>query len=318
MHLEGADLNLAVVLHALLEERSVSRAARRLGLSQSATSHALARLRDLVGDPLFVRTREGLVPTARAEAMQDGVASGLSHLEAALFSVGVFDPGTARRTFRIGSSDYVEHVLLPPLLARLAVVAPGLDLWSVVRPVDAKNALASGDLDLVVQPASDSDALPGLHATELWDDAFVGVVRKGHPLLRGKLTLDRFAQADHAFIAPGGRPGGGVVDEALARTGRARRIAFMTPSFLVAPRVVAETDLVITLASRVASTFARSLPLQLFAPPLELPGFRIAMCWHERRERDPAHRFLREEIVRVVGELPAISKRKRLARRKAP
>ncbi|HVH42085.1 MAG TPA: LysR family transcriptional regulator [Labilithrix sp.] len=304
MHIAGIDLNLAVVLHVLLEERSVSRGARRLGLSQSATSHALARLRALLHDPLFVRTSTGLVPTARAEAMASTLASALSAIEGSFFSAPVFDPATARRTFHVGTSDYAEHVFMPPLLTRLAKQAPNMDVWTRAATEGATTALAQGQLDLVIAPGTAGDRTEGLHTVALWEDHFVFVVRRGHPLTRGKLTVDRFAGARHAFIAPRGRPGG-VVDEALAKRGRSRRIAFTTPNFLVAPQVVANTDLVITLASRVATVFAQALPLVLLPPPLELPGFRIAMFWHERRHADPAHQFLREEVTRAARELPA-------------
>ena len=128
-------------------------------------------------------------------------------------------------------------------------------------------------------------------------------MRRGHPLSRGRMTLERFTSAAHAFVAPRGRLGG-VVDDALAQMGRTRRIAFTTPSFLVAPQV-ARTDLVITLAARITQSFARTLPLVTFPPPLELRGFEVAMFWHPRRDADPAHRFLREAVLRVSRALPA-------------
>lgn len=304
VHISSVDLNLALVLHTLLEEKSVSRAARRLGLSQSATSHALARLRALVGDPLFVRTREGLVPTARTEAMRDAVATAIELLDRSLLAPPAFDPLTLRRTFHVASSDYVEHVLMRPLIHHLAKVAPNVDLWARPPPGDATTAVAQGDLDLLIQPTTTTgDRLDNLHMTPLWDDSFVGVMRRGHPLAKGPLTPERFAAARHAFIAPRGRPGG-IVDETLAKLGLSRRVSFTTSNFLVAPAVVADTDLVITLAARIATSFVGTLPLVLFEPPLALDGFRVAMFWHERRHADPAHRFLREAILRTAKALP--------------
>jgi DNA-binding transcriptional LysR family regulator len=308
MHIAGIDLNLTVVLHALLSERSVSRAAKRIGLSQSATSHALARLRDLLGDPLFVRAPGGLVPTARAEAMANPLAVALSTLETTLMAPPAFDPRTTSRTFHVGASDYAEHVVMPTLLRRLAKVAPGMQV--LVRPnmPDPMGALARGELDLVIDPARASGPGDRYRTAELWRDHFVGVVRRGHPLSRGKMTVERFAAARHAFVAPRGRLGG-VVDDALEKLGRSRRIAFATPNFLVAPVVVAKTDLVITLAARVANEFARILPLVVFNPPFELPGFRIASFWHERQHADPSHAFLRDELSRVSAELPPIARK---------
>lgn len=302
MQLKDIDLNLAVVLQTLLDERSVSRAARRLGLSQSATSHALARLRELLKDPLFVRTSRGLAPTARAEAMAGTLASALACLEASLFSQQEFDPMRARRTFHVGTSDYVEHVIMAPLLGHLASAAPNIDVWARPSPEDAATALAQGQLDILFGTMRSNDRFEGLYQTELWSDRLVCAVRRGHPLMQGKLTLKRFAEAQHALIAPGGYPRG-IVDDALERRGHSRRIAFMTPNFLVAPQIVSETDLVITLAERVATTFARTLPLVLFEPPLALASFRIDMFWHERRHADPAHRFLREVIERTATTL---------------
>lgn len=315
MHLRELDLNLAVVLQALFDEGTVSGAARRVGLSQSATSHALARLRDVLQDPLFVRTSGGLVPTTRAEAMREPLRQGLASLERS-FSEPRFDPATARHTFRVGLSDYAEHLLMPPLLARLATIAPGIDIWTSPTPADAAETLAQGSLDLVLTLPTIGDRVDGLHTTTLWDDHFVGVVRRGHPLTRGKVTPARFAAAHHAVISPRGQPVG-INDEAFARLGFTRRIAFSTTNFLAAPHVVAESDLVLTLAARLACTFARTMPLELFEPPLPWPDFAIAMFWHERRHADPAHLFLRAELQRAARGLPAITRPVRRKRRAA-
>jgi DNA-binding transcriptional LysR family regulator len=302
MHIAGMDLNLVTVLHALLEEQSVSKAAKRVGLSQSATSHALARLRHLLQDPLFVRTPRGLAPTAKAEAMAERVTAALQMLEGTLFEDPRFDAMTARRTFRVGTSDYAEHVIMPPLLTRMVASAPHMDLWVRPAPMDGVEALAEGRIDLAIQPAYSVARGDTLHSVDLWKDKFVVVMRRGHPLARGRLTVQRYASARHAFVAPGGASGG-VVDQALAALGRSRRIAFTTPNFLVAPRVVAETDLVITLASRIATTFAKMLPLVLRKPPVALDGFVVSMFWHARQHDDPAHRFLREAVAQTAQRL---------------
>lgn len=302
MHIAGIDLNLAVVLHVLLEERNVSRAGKRLALSQSATSHALSRLRDLLADPLFVRTPRGLTPTARAEALAPQLAQGLLAIEGSLFSPPVFDPATARKDFTIGSSDYGDLLAMPGLLTRLAKLGPNMNVWSRTAPADARVHVASGELDLLVCPPDGHEGLDQLHGEELWRDEFVVVMRRGHPLTKQKLTLARYADAEHAFVAPRGRHGG-IVDKVLAEHGRHRRIAFSTPNFLVAPQVVAKTDLVITLAARIARGFAKRLPLVLMPPPVKLPGFSIHMYWHDRTDTDPAHRFLREQLTQVAHAL---------------
>lgn len=299
MHIGGIDLNLAVVLHALLEERSVSRAGRRVGLSQSATSHALSRLRDILKDPLFVRTPRGLVPTARATEIAGTLAESLAGVERALFAPSAFDAATAKRTFRIGSSDYADHVVMPSLMERLARDAPGMDVWTHSWPTDPVSALANGDVDLFTAPTG---VIEGALSATLWDDHFVSVCRRGHPLLRGTITAKRYAETPHVLIAPTGRPGGHV-DLALAKRGLTRRIAFMTPSFIVAPHIIAKTDYVLTIASRVAKTLPKTLGLVTFQPPVTVPGFTMAMYWHTRHATDPAHVYLRETLSNASSKL---------------
>ena len=318
VQIAAVDLNLAVVLRALLDERSVSRAAKRLGLSQSATSHALGRLRALVQDPLFVRTRTGLVPTARADAMADAVRTSVAALEATFFVPPPFDPRTVERTFHIRPSDYVECLLVPRLIERLATVAPKVDLFA--RPVVTEPVLAleDGQLDLLIQPTRSSEQTDGFHMEELWDERLVGIARRGHPLTRGRVTLERFANASHALVSPRGQPGG-IVDDLLNQRGILRRIAFTTPSFLVAPQVVAMTDLVMVLPARIAAVLEGQLQLATFEPPIEVPGFRMAMFWHARHHADPAHAFIRREIAQVAAALPrpASAERRRGPRRRA-
>jgi DNA-binding transcriptional LysR family regulator len=310
MHLAGIDLNLAVVLHALLTERSVSRAAKRLGLSQSATSHALGRLRDLLGDPVVVRTRDGVAPTPRADALAEGLSAALGALEDALLGAPAFDPKTAERRFYVSASDYAEFVLLPPLLARTSVDAPGVDVW--VRPYDEGLAehLRRGDVDVVLGVPASIEEAEGIKSAQLFDEGFVCVARKGHPLLRGTPSAARFAAARHAFIAPRGRPGG-AVDVALAALGLERRVVFAVPHFLIAPHVVAETDLVLTVAERVARAYAKSLPIQIFAPPVPMPRFTLSMFWHRRHDADPAHTWLRGALAAAAAKLGAPPKRAR-------
>jgi DNA-binding transcriptional LysR family regulator len=298
---DAIDLNLLRVLDALLATRSVTAAAERLGLSQSATSHALARLRDALGDALLVRGRGGLVPTARAEAMRVGLADALAAMQRAVARPDPFVPATARRTFRIASADYTEFLLLPPLMRQLADLAPHVDL--VMRNVAGEliGELTRGDCDMGLGPAVSSNDRPGIRSRALFDDTFVCVVRRDHPALGRRWTAERFAGLAHAFIAPRGQPGG-VVDDALAKLGLARRVALMVPDFLAAPFVIAQTDLVLTLPERVARAFAASLPLVIVPPPLEVPGFSMMLLWHDRVHEEPAQRWLRDRIVDAAQE----------------
>jgi DNA-binding transcriptional LysR family regulator len=300
--LGGVDLNLLVALDALLAERSVTRAATRIGVTQSAMSHSLARLRALTGDELLVRGREGMMPTVRGDGLARPVRQALEDIARALAPPVPFDPATARARVVIGTSDYGELVLLPRVVARLAREAPGFDLRIVTLSEPMAEPLAAGSIDLAIAPFRPGDEKPGIYAKRLFDDGFVCVVRQGHPLADKKLTLARFVAAAHALIAPRGREGG-TVDAALERLGMQRRVAVAVPHFLIAPHVVAASDLLLTLARRVADVLARPLGLAILAPPpeLRLEGFTMSSAWHERTHGDPAQRWLRNVLVEEAG-----------------
>lgn len=299
--LRGLDLNLLPVLDALLGERHVTRAAHRLGLSQPATSHALARLRALLGDPLLVRGPGGLVATPRALALAPQVREALEASARVLAGPVAFVPAEARRTFHIAASDYAELVLLPALIARLRRVAPGVELWSHPVPADAADALADGRVDLCVVPERGAGWPAGVYQRALFAETFTCVVRADHPAAGRRLTLNRFCELDHLLVAPRGTPGS-YVDDALAAVGRRRRVAVAVPHFLVVPHIVAATDLVATLATRVARQLAAPLALAVLPPPVEVAGFTMALLWHERAQRDPAHRWLREQVQAVARD----------------
>jgi DNA-binding transcriptional LysR family regulator len=304
MNLTALDLNLLVVLRALLVERSVTRAARRVGLSQPATSHALSRLRDALGDPLFVRSGRELVPTPRAEGLRDALDDALGRLERALDAPRPFEPRRATRTFTIGTSDYASFVLLPALLARLASAAPGIDLR--VRDLGSRSvvdSLSGDELDLAIAVLGPARR-PGLRVEQLFTDRFACLIRRDHPRVRDELTLERFVELPHAFVAPRGTRGG-AVDDALRARGLERRVALLLPNFLVAPHVVARSDLVVTLGERIARTFAEELPLRVLAPPLPLPPFTMSAVWHDRFEGDGAHAWLRGQVLDAATEIEA-------------
>lgn len=304
VHLSSIDLNLLVVLESLLETRSVTTTADRVGLSQSATSHALARLRTTLADPLFVRSRAGLVPTERALALVGPLRDALDRLRQLVAPPAAFDPATARRRFVIGTADYGELLLMPTMVQRLARTAPGIDLWLVTSEDDPLEQLARGDTDVFIGPLVVGSDRADIRERRLFDEQFVCIVREGHPMADKAWTLEQFAALDHALIAPRARPGG-TVDSLLERHGLARRIAIGLPHFLVAPFIVASTDFVLTMPERIARTFAGFLPLKLVEPPADLPGFTITLKWHERRHHDPAHAWLRAELAAVAKEIEA-------------
>jgi DNA-binding transcriptional LysR family regulator len=294
------DLNLLRALDALLAERHVTRAAARLALTQSAASRALARLREELGDPLLVRGPSGaLLPTARADQLGPVVRRALEELAAA-WRGEVFDPRTSQRRFTVTGADYAELVLLPGLVARLAELAPGVQLVFVPMPPDLNGALASGAVDAMLAPHGMPGA--GLYQRQLFDESFVVAMRAGHPAATGKLTLDRFCSLSHLLIAPRGNPGG-AVDDALAKLGRRRHVAVSVPHFLVAPHVIAASDLVVTMAMRMVAAFSSMFDLVTRAPPLPVPGFSIHLQWHERTHSDAAHRWFREQVAHVASHV---------------
>lgn len=311
--LAGLDLNLLLVLDALLTERHVTRAGRRIGLTQPATSRALARLREHLDDPILIRDGNTLLPTTRGEQLAEPLARALAALSEALSDPSPFDPATARLQLSIAAADYGQFVALPPLISHLQKVAPGVDL--VVKDLGSTplaEALTDGEVDLALAPRPGSARLPRkgvevfdegahLYRRHLFDERFVCLVRADHPRVKKRLTLETFVALPHAFIAPRGTPGG-IVDDALAAIGLTRRVAVMLQSFLVAPWLIAQSDLVITLAERLAQALSTTLPLRVLPPPVALPPFAIEVIWHERRHRDPAHRWLRGELVACCKE----------------
>jgi DNA-binding transcriptional LysR family regulator len=298
--LSGVDLNLLTLLEALLDTRSVTRAGDRLDLSQPAASRALARLRRMLGDPLFVRGAQGLVPTRRTLALREPLAQALAAARA-IVAGPAFDPRSATGVVRIVATDFEATGLVPPLLAAFASAAPGLDIALLGRDGDPLARLAADAADLAIGAYANAPA--GFRRQRLYGDTMVCALRRGHPALTRTLTAQRFAALPHALISITGE-GGGVVDAALARLGLVRRIALRLPSFLAAPLVVARSDLVVTLPRRVALEFAAYAPIVLVEPPVEVPGFTISQVWHERAHADARHAWLRRTVAALAREAP--------------
>ena len=294
MNIHAADLNLLVVLEVLMAERSVSRAARRLGLSQPATSNALARLRAMFDDPLLVRRGNAMLPTPRALELAGHVHAGLAHLQAALDGPRPFDERASTRCFTIATNDYVSFVLLAPLVRRLRERAPRVTVQ--VKSLDnlaSLEALGRGEVDLALGAGSmlgqDYPCEP------LFEDGYVSLARQGHPRVGKRLTLERFVQLEHLLVSPYGSRRG-VVDIALEQRGYERRVALWVPHFLLAPAIVAQTDLVVTLAERVARRLAPRYGLRILPTPIDVPRFVTQQYWDPRHEHEPAHRWLREQV----------------------
>ncbi|HET6283240.1 MAG TPA: LysR family transcriptional regulator [Polyangia bacterium] len=299
-NLAGLNLNLLVILDALLAEKHVSRAAARVGLSQPAVSNALAQLRRLLGDPLLVRSGRTMVATERAQALAVSLRAGLAALEGAL-TPPEFDPATAERTFVIAATDFVEFVLLPRLLSRLARTAPGLRLQLRAYPQHrVSTLLETGDADL--QIGFYAEVPPSHHTQTLFDDGFVCIIRRDHPRVGKRLTLKTYASLQHILVTSEST-GPGVVDIALHKLGLQRTVGLRTSHFLMVPAIVAETDFVAAISLRVADTFVTHLPLRVLPPPLPLPRGSVGQVWHERTQHSPAHRFLRQLIADVARDV---------------
>ena len=293
---DGPSLDLLRCFALLHDERHVTRAARRAGLSQPAMSRALDRLRDMFGDALFVRTPRGMLPTARADELVPRVRSVLQATDA-LLRPASFDPTTLVRTFVIGTTDFPDAELMPRLVAVLAREAPGVTLQS--RPFDATtvgDALASGRLDVIL---SIREAIPAeARMTKLYDERFLCAVRRDHPGVGKRLTLERYCALPHLLIAPSGNPGSRV-DSLLAARGLSRRVVVRVHTFLSAPAIVASSDLVLTAPARVLEPLARPFRLRLLPPPLEVPPISLHVAWHPRVDDDPAHAWFRGILVRA-------------------
>lgn len=310
--LHRVDMNLLVAFDTLVRERSVTRAARLAGVSQSAMSHTLRRLRALFDDPLLVRGSAGMVLTPRAESLVVPLRSGLLGLSRALAEPSVFEPSTARRVFRLTSPDLFDVLALPPLLRRLGEEAPGIELAVVPSPRSLSSELETGELDLAIAPVLldpepfdlgtadlGTGAAPDLRRRTLFSDSFRCFMSRSHPSLgtKRRLSLSAFTSVAHVLVSPTGA-GAGLVDRELARRDLGRRVAVRVPQFSTALAILGESDLLLTAPAalgRVAGAEIRSL-----APPFQIPRHGITMVWHPRFSEDPGHLWLRELLVDVT------------------
>jgi len=293
---KNLDLQLLDCFEALMRERSVSRAAERMGLSQPAMSEALARLRDRFDDPLLVRGREGMQPTPRALELSPQVHEIVERMRLLTAGAEAFDAAACSTRFRLATSDYSQFLLMPRLTEMLANQAPGVSVD--VLPVNIRRveeALDLGEIDLAV--AYFVEPPPALKRRPLFDEHYLGVARKGHPGITPTLGAAQYAALRHVSVAPSGLTYfSGALESILAAAGLTRRVAVTSPHFLLAAYLVANSDLVLAIPSRAAQRLAALLPLMLFDIPLELPEIQIAMYWHERTHKSAAHQWFRERV----------------------
>lgn len=314
MHLSQVDLNLFVVLEAIYREGNLTRAGRQLKLTQPAMSHALKRLRELLNDPLFIREGANMVPTPFSRNMINEVRQALQILEVSLFEDRNFEPAHTRRDFQIGFWELMESTILPHLVKIMAKAAPEITMTTLrVKRREIEMELASGTLDLALDiPVTMSDRIKH---QPLFSDRVVVMAREGHPILTQALDLDTYLQQDHVLVSSR-RLGPSLVDAELNRSGRKRRIVLRCQHYFAACQVVSETDMLLTIPERYALMLNSGFNNRLFPFPLKsLQQLEIHMYWHESADNDPPNRWLREQIKKVVDDLPLVSDEPDLKRR---
>jgi DNA-binding transcriptional LysR family regulator len=294
------DLNLLSVFQEVYRERQISSAARRLGLSQSAVSNALARLRRSFGDELFVRTASGMQPTPLAAQMAEPIGAAMAQVALALNQRSRFDPATSNRRFNLAMTDVGEIYFMPALIERCRQLAPQVQLSSLrVASAQLKEEMEGGRVDLAVGPFE--DVSEALYQRQLFRQPFVTMFRKGHPLGRGALTPERFVAAEHLLVDAADSPYDRV-NAVLLRAGVKADSRFRVPHFTAVPYIVGSSDLVVTVPQKLAERAAAPFGLEWVAPPLDLPPLQTHIFWHRRFNQDPGSAWLRGLLADVFAE----------------
>lgn len=295
------DLNLLRVFLALMQERSVTRAADRLGITQPALSNSLNRLRDILHDPLFIRERYGMQPTPKAEQLAPVIMEAIAQLDGLVFGQQAFDPMHSEMLVTIAPNSYVEYVLIPAVVARLQALAPGIKLRITPYGNDlAETGVISGTTALVMGRFVDPP--DNLVVQHLMDDSLACVVRSDHPDIGETITKAQYETMKHVNVMPPGKMRAGLF-QALDRHGLKREVAVSVTHFLSVPEVIATTDYCTTLPSQICRRLQGDKRLKILPTPVDLGTFPIDMAWHVRYRHDPAHRWLRAMIEEVARSL---------------
>jgi DNA-binding transcriptional LysR family regulator len=289
------DLNLLRAFDAVLRDGSVTAAAGRLGLSQPAMSNALARLRRLLGDPLFTRTPGGMRPTPFAQQLAAPVQQALDLIRASLSQQTGFEPRTSDRIFRLQLTDVGEIAFLPPLLERLQRDAPRVRIETQHLPQDeVSDALATGEVDLAVGFLPELSQ--GVVQRHLFRDRYVCLVRADHPRIRSRLTLAQFLAATHVLVSSRGSAHE-IVEQTLRNQGVVRKIALRVPHFTVVPMILARTDHMVIVPEGLVRAITRFGRFKALKPPVDIPALDVKVHWHERFDQDPGIAWLRGVLV---------------------
>lgn len=301
--LRNFDLNLLVAFDLLMKERNVSRAAEKMFITQSTMSHVLQRLRQQLEDPLLLKTPSGMMPTARALALVEPVAAILKEVEALIRLPESFDPATSRRRFVIAATDYIEALVMPKLVEKIAEQAPGTDIhFKRTSTAFPAGPLERGETDVLLGFEVMLNPPKYFNCEILFTDYMVCMSRLGHPQVSENLSLDDYIALPHILVSRIGSSTG-QVDAWLAEHGRERRVALTVSHFLTAPLIAAQSNMVAAYPRRTAELFTGILPLQLTPLPLDLPDYATVMVWHPLQDREPAQIWLREEIRKVCQRM---------------
>ena len=294
MNSSALDLNLLAALDALLTERNVTKAAKRLNISQPALSARLGKLRTIFGDALLIPSRRGMIATQRALELQAPLRLALDQLRSIARMPARFNPATAKETISIAASDYMQSTLLLPMLAGIRRRAPLLKVaLHLIDGARVWEQMERADIDIAMM--TPENAPPLLRSRQLWSERYVCIARAGHPKARQDMSPAAFSALDHVVVSPRGSGFVGAADAALKECGLARKVFISVNSFLLVPQLVSKSDLVALIPERLIANDMAGL--QTFPPPIDVPGFSIAMVWHDRTTSSPCHLWLRRKIV---------------------
>lgn len=295
------DLNLLPVFVALMEERSVTRAALRLGMTQAAVSNALARLRGTLQDPLFIRERYSMRPTPKAEVLAPTLASALAAMDAVVLGQQAFDPARADHQVTIAPNSYVEFVLVPRLVARLSQLAPGIRLRTLNFGTDlAETGGSAGDTAMVLGRIE--EAPDNLVVQHIADDGLACVVRADHPVIGNRIGKNQYERLKHVNVLPSGRLRTGLF-QVLQRQGLKREVVASVTHFASIPEIIAATDYCATLPRLICQRLVQDRRLKVLPTPVDLGSFPLHMAWHVRYRDDPAHGWLRRLVAETAAAL---------------
>ena len=299
MDTKNLDLGLLVTLEALLAEENVTRAARRLNLSQPALSARLARLRDALGDPLLIPAQRGMVLTQRAVELRQPLHKALEGVRRVVAEGMPFDPSTMQATLVIAGTDYQQYALLTRFSVALRTEAPMVRIaWRALDVLALATQLERGEVDLAL--ATPDHAPAAMRQRQLYCEDYVVIARQGHPAVQGYVSLDVFCALEHVVVSPQGGGFSGPTDAALEVVGRHRTVALSTSGFLIVPEVVSRSDMIALVPRRLADGWSDRL--QVLAPPLTIPGFTVVSVWHDRTTNHPAQRWLRERLATLAAD----------------